>query len=288
MSDKQSVPDLAQPLERRFEQLTEQFNRFVSNQTSGAILLLVGTLAALVFANTPLHGLYLGLEKIEAGFFVQDFELRKTLHHWVNDGLMVLFFFLLGLEIKREFLVGELRSFSQSSTIIMAAAGGILFPALIYAAFNLNGSAAQGWGIPMATDAAFALGALVLLGRRIPAGLKVFLVALAIVDDIGAIIVIALFYTETLHLNMLWIATGLFGTLLLINRLGIGHQLPYLVISIGLWYAVLLSGIHATIAGVLAALAIPAHPRLHPWFLARKLRKAAKAMYEIDPRKAQN
>lgn len=125
-------------------------------------------------------------------------------------------------------MVGELRSFSQSSTIIMAAVGGMLFPALIYTAFNLNGSAAYGWGIPMATDAAFALGALILLGKRIPAGLKIFLVAMAIVDDIGGIIVIALFYSENLQLNMLWISAGLTGVLLLMNRLGIRYPLPYL------------------------------------------------------------
>lgn len=170
----------------------------------------------------------------------------------------------------------------------MAAAGGMLFPALIYTAFNLNGSAAHGWGIPMATDAAFALGALILLGKRIPAGLKIFLVAMAIVDDIGGIIVIALFYSENLQLNMLWISAGLTGVLLLMNLLGIRYPLPYLGVSISLWYTVLLSGVHATIAGVLAALAIPAHPRLHPWFLALKLRKAAKTMDEIDPRKSQD
>ena len=140
----------------------------------------------------------------------------------------------------------------------------------------------------MATDAAFALGALVLLGKRIPTGLKVFLVALAIVDDICAIILIAMFYTENLQLNMLWIAAVPAGALFLINRLGIRHPLPYLAVSIGLWYAVLLSGVHATIAGVLAALAIPAHPRLHPWFLARKLREADKAIDKIDPQKPQN
>jgi NhaA family Na+:H+ antiporter len=140
----------------------------------------------------------------------------------------------------------------------------------------------------MAPDAAFALGALVLFGKRIPTGLKVFLVALAIVDDICAIILIAMFYTENLQLNMLWIAAVPAGALFLINRLGIRHPLPYLAVSIGLWYAVLLSGVHATIAGVLAALAIPAHPRLHRWFLACKLREAAKATDKIDPQKPQN
>lgn len=281
-SREQPAANLARPLERRFEQLTEPFNRFVSNQVSGAILLLAATLAALLFANTSLHPVYAGLEKIEAGVFFQDFELSKSLHHWVNDGLMVLFFFLLGLEIKREIMAGELRSFSRASTVLLAALGGMLFPALLYTAFNLGSETSGGWGVPMATDTAFALGALALLGKQVPAGLKVFLVALAIVDDIGAIVVIALFYTDTLNLDMLWLAVAVAGVLLLLNRLGVRQPLPYLAVSIVLWYAVLQSGIHATIAGVIAALAIPARPRLHPWFLARKLREAADTMDGID------
>ena len=198
--------------------------------------------------------------------------MAKSLHFWINEALMVLFFFLLGLEMKREFLVGEMRSLRRSSTVIMAAAGGMLIPALIYFLFNPNGPESRGWGIPMATDTAFALGALLVLGKRIPEGLKVFLVALAIVDDIGAILVIALFYTEQLKPEMLAVAGGFLAVLVLLNRLGIRRALPYLVTGIGLWYSVLQSGVHATLAGVLAALAIPARPRLHPKQTARTLR----------------
>lgn len=282
MSDKQPKADLADPIERQFEKVTEPFNRFVNNQISGALLLILATLAALIVVNSPLQEYYYALEKIEFGVVFNDYEIRKSLHHWINDGLMVLFFFLLGLEIKREFIAGELQSFSQSSTVIMAALGGMLFPALIYAMFNQGTQSAAGWGIPMATDAAFALGALVLLGSRIPSGLKVFLVALAIVDDIGAIIVIALFYTEQLNLQLVLVAVGMFALLLVMNRLGIRKPLPYLLVSILLWYATLLSGVHATVAGVLAAFAIPARPRLHPRNLAMKLRSAAKQMDQID------
>ena len=282
MSDENNNADLSHPIEQRFNRLTKPFDRFVKSQTSAAVLLLFATIAALIIANSPFQDFYHQLEEVELGLFFSDFELRKTLHHWVNDGLMVLFFFLLGLEIKREFIAGELQSFSQSSTVILAALGGMIFPALIYAAFNFNTETAHGWGIPMATDAAFALGALVLLGKRIPSGLKVFLVALAIVDDIGAIIVIALFYTEQLNLQLVIVAGALFALMMAMNRLGIRKPLPYLMVSIALWYATLTSGVHATVAGVLAAFAIPARPRLHPQSLAKKLRYAAKEMDQIE------
>ena len=282
MSDENNNADLSSPIEQRFDRLTEPFNQFVKNQTSGAVLLLFATIAALIIANSPFQDFYHKLEEIELGLFFSDFELRKTIHHWVNDGLMVLFFFLLGLEIKREFIAGELQSFSQSSTVILAALGGMIFPALIYAAFNFNTETANGWGIPMATDTAFALGALVLLGKQIPSGLKVFLVALAIVDDIGAIVVIALFYTEQLNLQLVIVAGALFGLMMAMNRLGIRKPLPYFIVSIALWYATLTSGVHATVAGVLAAFAIPARPRLHPLSLAKKLRYAAKEMDQIE------
>jgi len=274
--------DVQQPLERRFEEVSKPFSRFIHNQTTGAMLLLGATVLALILANTSFQPLYAALEEVKIGFFVQDFELSKTLHHWVNDGLMVLFFFLLGLEIKREFIAGELQTFSQSSTVVMAAIGGMVFPALIYISLNLGEETVSGWGIPMATDAAFALGALVVLGSRIPSELKVFLVALAIVDDIGAIIVIALFYTDTLQTNYLWLAAGVLATLMAINRLGIRSSMLYLLLGIALWYVVLQSGVHATIAGVLAAFAIPARPRAHPHKTAEKLQQAATEMEEID------
>lgn len=281
-SNHTSTLEVQKPLEQRFEAVSKPFNRFIHNQTTGAMLLLGATLLALVLANSAFQPLYAELEAVKIGFFVQDFELSKTLHHWVNDGLMVLFFFLLGLEIKREFIAGELQTFSQSSTVVMAAIGGMVFPALTYIGLNLGEDSVSGWGIPMATDAAFALGALVVLGSRIPSELKVFLVALAIVDDIGAIIVIALFYTDTLQTDYLWFAVAVLAILMTINRLGIRSSMPYVLLGIALWYVVLQSGIHATIAGVLAALAIPARPRVHPHKTAERLQQAAAEMEDVD------
>ncbi len=180
------------------------------------------------------------------------------MHDWINDGLMALFFFLVGLEIKREMLVGELASVRRAALPIAGAIGGMVVPAVLYALLNGAGPGARGWGIPMATDIAFALGVVALLGPRVPLALKVFLAAVAIVDDIGAVLVIALFYTASILWTSLAAAAVVLAALVLINRAGVRHAAPYLILGVALWIAVLLSGIHATIAGVLLAMTIPA------------------------------
>jgi NhaA family Na+:H+ antiporter len=189
--------------------------------------------------------------------------ISLTLHDWINDGLMAVFFLLVGLEIKRELLIGELSSPRQAALPLAAAVGGMLLPAALYAVMNLGGAGARGWGIPMATDIAFALGVLTLLGPRVPTGLKVFLTALAIVDDMGAVVVIALFYTSTIAWGAILMAALAMMSLLALNRLGVRHLVPYLVAGLALWGALLSSGIHATIAGVLLALAIPSRTRIN-------------------------
>jgi len=197
---------------------------------------------------------HFGLSTGEAG-------LDLTLLHWVNDGLMTLFFLLVGLELKREILVGELSSWRDAVLPVAAAIGGMLVPALLYHAFNAGTPAAHGWGIPMATDIAFAVGVLVLLSWRIPRNLVVFVTALAIADDLGAVLVIGIFYTPSVNLNALALGAGLFGVLVLLNRAGIRNPLPYVLVGVALWLAVHASGAHATLAGVLLAATVPARPR---------------------------
>ncbi len=220
------------------------------------------TIIALVVANTPWHQAYHEFFQTEIGIQVGTFSLRYNLHHWINEGLMTLFFFVVGLEIKREILVGELARLEHAILPIIAALGGMIVPALVYLAINQEGAGTQGWGIPMATDIAFAVGVLVLLGTRIPRSVVMFLLALAIVDDLGAVIVIAVFYTHQLN----WTALGLVGLffflLYALNRAGVRHSLPYFLFGILLWIAMLKSGVHATLAGVLTALVIPTRSRI--------------------------
>jgi NhaA family Na+:H+ antiporter len=252
------------PWEHAFERVLGPFEEFIHNQTTAGMLLMVCALIALVLANSPLAGPYLHVLHTPMGFGVGDWSLELSLHHWINDGLMALFFFVMGLEIKREILVGELATPRQAALPIIAAIGGMLVPALIYMIVNPGGAAAQGWGVPMATDIAFAVGALVLLGSRIPQALIVFLVALAIVDDLGAVVVIALFYTDTIVLPALAAAGAFLAALIVMNLGGVRRPLPYFVLGLLLWLAMLKSGVHATIAGVLLAFTIPARARYDP------------------------
>jgi NhaA family Na+:H+ antiporter len=198
------------------------------------------------------------------GLAIGGWTLEMTLQHWINDGLMALFFFVVGLELKRELLVGELAKPRNAALPIAAAIGGMVVPALIYFAINPAGDAALGWAIPMATDIAFAIGALALLASRVPKALITFLVALAIVDDLGAVTVIAVFYTDTIALFPLGVAGALFLMLIVFNLIGIRKVLPYFIVAVFLWYAFLQSGVHATLAGILGALSVPATPKYDP------------------------
>jgi NhaA family Na+:H+ antiporter len=238
--------------------LIRPFQRFFELEAASGLLLLAFAVAALVWANSPLAAGYFRLWQIPVTVDAGGIGISKPLLLWINDGLMAVFFFLVGLEIKREVTVGELSEPKNAALSVAAALGGMLVPAGIYAALNAGGSGAAGWGIPMATDIAFALGVLALLGSRVPLPLKVFVTAVAIVDDLGAVLVIALFYTAELSLSSLAAAGGLFGALVLLNGAGVRRTWPYAILGVGLWVAILQSGIHATVAGVLSALAIPA------------------------------
>lgn len=243
-----------QPPGVRARMLTQEFTRLAA---SGGIVLLIATLLALFSANSPLAETYFTLWNTPFAFSFGDFALSEHLLGWVNDGLMVIFFFVVGLEIKREILSGELAEPKQAALPIAGAIGGMIVPAIIYALFNWAGPGLEGWGVPMATDIAFTLGILTVLGNRVPFTLKVFFTALAIADDLGAILVIALFYTAEISWLVLGVAALFFVALVGLNRARVRAALPYSLLGIGLWLAFLESGVHPTIAGVLLALTIP-------------------------------
>ena len=238
--------------------LLQPFQSFFKTEAAGGVLLMVAAVVALIWANSPLADSYDALWSAYVTVGAGPFEISKPLLLWVNDGLMAIFFFVVGLEIKREVLAGELASPRKAALAIAAALGGMAVPALFYFAVNAGDVRADGWGIPMATDIAFALGVLALLGSRAPLALKVFLTAVAIVDDLGAVLVIALFYTAEVNVTALVVSLALVGVLVLVNRLGIQRPVVYGLIGVAVWVAMLLSGVHATVAGVLVALTIPA------------------------------
>jgi NhaA family Na+:H+ antiporter len=234
------------------------WHQFILSETAPGVLLFVAAILAMVVANSTLAPFYHTFLEIPIVLSVSAFVIDKPLLLWVNDGLMAVFFFLVGLELKRELLEGELSDPRQALLPVAAAIGGIAIPSLIYAAINAGDDFAhRGWAIPAATDIAFALGVLALLGDRVPRGLKVFLLTVAIVDDIGAIIIIAVFYSATPSAVTLYVAGAAMLALLVMNRLGVLRIAPYILIGLVLWAAVLKSGVHATIAGVLLALTIP-------------------------------
>ena len=242
----------------RLAPLVRPLQAFLAAESAGGILLLAAAVAALAWANSPwAHG-YHAFWHAELSVGVGRFTHAMSLEHWVNDGLMVLFFLLVGLEIKREVLIGELASLRQASLPIAAAVGGMVVPALVFYLLNRGGPGAGGWGVPMATDIAFAVGVLALVGRTVPTSAKVFLLAVAIVDDLGAVLVIAVFYTSGINGAALAAAGGFLAALVLLNALRVHRPLPYLLLGVGLWAATLASGVHATIAGVLLAFTIPA------------------------------
>ncbi len=252
------------PWEKAFKKVSTPFEHFIHAQTTTGFILMFMTVLALILANTPLTETYSHFFHTKIDLNAGSWNLSHSIHHWINDGLMAIFFFIIGLEIKREITVGELSNIKVAILPILAAIGGMLFPALIYYGINSGGEGAAGWGIPMATDIAFAISALVLLGNRIPTALVTFLVALAIVDDLGAVLVIALFYTEQIHMLPLMLAGVSFLIMVMFNRFGVHMILPYFIVGLFMWFFMLESGVHATIAGVIAAMAIPSRPRQTP------------------------
>lgn len=246
----------------RFMPVSRPVQAFLSAESSGGIVLLIAAVVALAWSNSPWGDSYghFWHARVSLGFGPAVHAM--SLEHWVNDGLMVVFFLLVGLEIKRELLLGELATVRRAALPVAAALGGMIVPALVYAAFNSTGPGSAGWGIPMATDIAFAVGVLALVGRGVPTSVKVFLLAIAIVDDLGAILVIAVFYTGAVSLTALAVGGGFLGALVLLNVCRVHRPLPYVVLGFGLWAATLTSGIHATIAGVLLAFTIPAKRRV--------------------------
>ncbi len=253
---------------------------FIQLETSGGVILFVTAVLALVISNTPFEAYYHAFFNLNMTITLGALKLSKPLLLWVNDGLMTIFFFLVGLEIKRELFEGELNSIKKATLPAMAAIGGVIVPALIYLYFNKgNAVALQGWAIPTATDIAFSLGILALLGSRVPVSLKIFLTALAIFDDIGAIAIIATFYTKGISVSLLLAAAGLLIILMLFNRFRVMRFWPYVLVGIILWLCVLKSGVHATLAGIVLAFCIPLRDKkkrdysplrilehkLHPW-----------------------
>jgi NhaA family Na+:H+ antiporter len=251
---------------------------FLKQESAGGIFLIVAAALALVIANSPFAASYFGTLQTNLNLSFGDFVLDKALILWINDGLMAIFFFLIGLEVKREVIDGQLSSWNQASLPLAAAIGGMAIPALIYVGFNLNSpESIGGWAIPAATDIAFALGILSLLGPRVPVAMKALLLAIAVIDDIGAILVIALFYSGEIKLDMLAGAGAMLALMFVIGRLRIGSAIPYVLLTVIMWVFVLKSGVHATLAGVTAAMMVPTVARdgsyfaerleheMHPW-----------------------
>lgn len=262
MNQSNSLKNIFRINPPRIEQIVLPFQEFAKTESFSGILLIAFMLIALIWANSPWSASYESLWQTQVNVSIGSFKIDKPLLLWINDGLMAVFFFVVGLEIKRELLVGELSSLRKALFPIAAAIGGMLIPAVLYLLLNANGPGESGWGIPMATDIAFALGILALLGKRAPLSLKIFLTAVAIVDDIGAVLVIALFYTEKIVWVSLAAAGVVFVILMILSRMGVRKPLPYALLGIVLWVAFLKSGVHATIAGVLLAMTIPASTKI--------------------------
>lgn len=248
---------------RKVKNIVKPVEKFLHMEASGGILLILATVAAMIWVNSMWSGSYFQLWERHLSIGLGDFLLSKELTIWVNDALMAIFFFFVGLEIKREMLAGELTSLREASLPISAAIGGMLIPASMFVLLNLGKTGTEGWGIPMATDIAFSIGILTLLGKRVPVSLKVFLTALAIVDDIGAVLVIAVFYSAEIYWNYLIYAGGLYIILLIFNFFYLRYIPLYIIIGIVMWYYFLKSGIHPTVCGVLVAFTIPARRKIN-------------------------
>lgn len=236
----------------------ESYSRYVSIETLSGVALLICSSIALILSNSSFSGYYREILETKISFTIGPFEADHSIHFWINEGLMAVFFFVVGLEIKREILLGELSTPNRIFLPLAAAAGGALVPALVYLVFNFNTEGRAGWGIPMATDIAFVLGIISLLGKKVPAFIKVFMLALAIIDDLIAILVITLFYSVDLNIGPLAVGTGIIIAAVILQKAGIYHSVLFLGLGILSWLAILDSGIHTTIAGVAMAMAIPA------------------------------
>lgn len=268
--------------ESKTSQVAFSTKNFISQESLGGIILVIAAVVAIVWANSSFYHSYHWLwHEIDLGISLGSFELKADLHHWINDGLMALFFFTIGLEVKREIMVGGLSTPRKAFLPLMAAIGGMIFPAIIFVLINKDHpNNINGWGIPMATDIAFSLGLLALLGSRVHINLKIFLTALAIADDLGAILVIALFYTETINVSELLNGAIFMGVLLIANFLKVRSTIFYGAVGlIGVWLSFIFSGVHATIAGVLIALTIPVHTKIsRDDFIERLKTKASKLL----------
>lgn len=256
-------------------------SHFIHLEYTSGIVLLISVIIAIAWANSPFHEFYEHLWHINFSVGFDKFMLSHPLHIWINDGLMAIFFFVIGLELKREFMEGELSSLQKASLPMTAALGGMLVPAAIYFFINSGTDAGHGWGIPMATDIAFALALLSMASKRIPVSLKIFLSALAVADDLGAVLVIAFFYTDEINFVPLAIGAGFLILLMVGNRIGIRSTIFYLILGICVWIGFLLSGVHATIAGVLVAFTIPAVTRIDEQIYSSNLRKLSYD-FEVD------
>jgi len=272
--------DLKEPI----DYVTAPINRLLGNEAAIGVILFLAALAAMIVANSSWGSeWYYHLWEKEIIIQYENNKLSLDLHHFINDGLMAIFFFMVGLEIKREFLVGDLSSWKKAALPIGAAIGGMLFPALIYLIFNTGADTSRGWGVPMATDIAFVLGLISLVGSRVPSSVKVFITSLAVVDDIGAVLVIAIFYTSSLHIGQLYIAGGAFLLLVVANRLGVRSVFFYSFVGIsGIWLAFFYSGIHPTIAGILLAFTIPANTRISKDQFTDRLKRMYRKYLKVD------
>jgi len=257
-------------LEKGFEKVVTPFQQFVQDQKVSSLLLVLCTIAALLIANSQLESVFRQFWETPLGFVWAGEDFSMSLRHWINEGLMTLFFFLIGMEMKREVLVGEIKDLRRFLPVSAAAMGGMLIPGVLYYLFNHATAFEHGWGIPMATDTAFAIGILALLKNHIPPSAFAFLTALAIIDDLGAILVIAVFYSSEISYWHLQISLLILGVLLLLNALGVRQPGIYFLLGVLIWVAMLGSGVHSTVAGVLVAMTVPARPKQKPsWFAAR-------------------
>lgn len=263
--------------------MMQPLQRFAATETASGVLLGLMALVALAWANSPWHATYTALWHTEVGLKAGAFSLQLSLHEWINDGAMALFFFVVGMEIKRELVHGELRNPRAAALPVIAALGGMIAPALIYTAFNTGEPTSGGWGIPMATDIAFAVGALVVLGKRLPTGLKVFLLTLAVADDLGAIAVIAVFYSRGVAFGWLAAMAAAAAVVVVAHRAGVRWLTPYVLIAVFMWYACLQSGVHATIAGVVLGFLTPSVPFHNPKRAAAVLHGQLDRVVETEP-----